>query len=574
VNLRPYQTATLDAIAASRRRGVRRALITLPTGTGKTIVFLSDILRLRAEGVVSAAHPAIILAHREELLQQPYDRLQQLVETGEGLFAQDRVSVGLERAESRAPRGCEVVIASVATVGRANDRLAGLAPGLVVIDEAHHAVAASYHNALKKWGAFEPDGPYVLGCTATPKRLDRKAVHTLDGAMFEEVAHHYSIRQAVADGWLCPIRGFRVLTQLDLSGVKTQGGDFQRGALERAVDDETRTLAALQRWREVAEARKTLVFCAGVDHAQHAAGMWEAAGYRAACVHGEMPRDERAALMASFRSGDIQVLTNCEIATEGFDVPDASAIVMLRPTKSWALYVQMAGRGTRICPGKDDLIVLDVVDNCSRHSLASVPAILDLPPHMDLQGKSLEEAAKKMERLTGTGIAALQKYEPKTLEELDTIMERVDLLAAVEPSAEVAGISRFRWLPAAAGGLFLSCGGQRAADIRPNALGTYWVRLREGKTARPAVRLSEDLGASVQAADRLVRDAWPDAAAVAQDGRRWQGEPVTEKQLRMLRRFKIPPAVAAAYSKGQASALISQLMEQHGAIRRQVEVAG
>lgn len=548
---RPYQRECLDAIDVSMMR-FDRVLVCLPTGTGKTNIFSWLIHSWRDCGRISPGRPAIVLAHREELLSQAMNRLQVL---------DPDCRIGLERSDSSAPYSSEVVVASIQTVGKKDCKRLAVLPSLVIVDEAHHVVARTYQNALERWGAFD-GGCKVLGCTATPKRLDRKGLHNVKGAVFEDIAYTYTLRDAIEDRWLCPLRGYRVVTKIDLDKVGTVGGDFNQGQLGAAVDDAARTQAAYNRWREVASERKTLVFCVNVEHAKHAAGCWEREGFRAEYVHGGIPPAERAQIMQRFRSGRTQVLTNCEIATEGFDVPDIASVVMLRPTKSWALYVQMAGRGTRICDGKEDCIILDVVDNTTKHDLASVPSILDLPAKFNLEGRTLGEAAKKIEDLGARGGVLLKNAQPTSFAEIDSLMERVDLFCRVETPPGIREYSKLAWLETSDGGYYLSAGKGREVRLVQDALGNWSFHVFVPGDSRMWDSRKDDLKSVIKSVDPYVLNLWPDASAILMAGGKWREQAPTPKQLQLLAKLGVNVGQLTGLNKDRASGLITQLIEE------------
>lgn len=561
---RPYQQEALTAIEDCYARGVRSALLVLPTGTGKTNVFCWLIARRHAAG---DRRTVLIVAHREELLQQAADRIRQIA---------PELSVGIERANEKAPPGSAVVIASVQTIGRpGSNRLAWMResdvviqwgehprlwqyPGLIIIDEAHHAAAAGYGALLERFRGPQTD---VLGVTATPKRLDRQRLQGA-GAVFQEVAYSYPIREAIRDGWLSDIIGYRVDGGADLSGVKETGGDFAAGELAKQVDDPARTDAALKHWQEVAGQMRTIVFCAGVEHAIHVADAFNQRSVAAAYVHGGMSQEERRGTIHAFKAGVIQVLTNCEVLTEGFDAPETACILMLRPTTSWGLYTQMVGRGTRIAPGKQDLIVIDVVDNCCRHSLATVPAILDLPPGLNLEGKSLAQAAQALEEM-GSIAPLFQKVHPGSWTELQTILEKVDLLAGMIPPPETEG-SAYKWR-AALPGYRIDCHDGRRALLRRDDSGRWELQLTaygpspDSRALLWRQSLAPEIEAALGEADQVIADWWPKAELLIARQARWHRDPPTDKQIQCLRRFGMEECIIEAVNKGEARDILDQL---------------
>lgn len=342
--LRPYQVEAVQRIDAEHVEN-RSTLLVMATGTGKTAVFSSVISRTVGR--------SLVLAHRDELITQAAHRLRQ--DTG-------RV-VAVEKAEEYARPEAEVVVASVQSLTR-ETRLKRFTPeefAMIVVDEAHHAVADSYRKILSYFTGK------VLGVTATPDRQDRLAM----GEIFDSVAFVYDIADAIKDGFLCPIRVCPVLVDsVDLDGVKVVAGDLNQGDLDEKMGGEKALHAVAKPCIELAEGRRTIVFTTGVATAHNLADVFN--GYRADCakaVDGEMDLDVRRQVLQEHQNGRYQFLINVGIATEGYDDPEISCIAMARPTKSRALYTQMAGRGTRIFPGKADLLVLDFTPNSGRHKL-------------------------------------------------------------------------------------------------------------------------------------------------------------------------------------------------------------
>lgn len=371
--LRGYQSEAVEAIEASWESGKRAPLLVMATGLGKTRTFSEVLRRRKSEG------RALVLAHREELLAQ-----------ASGAIAADAgLSVDLERAEDRAQVnslfGSDVVVASVQTLREARrQRWPRDAFATVVIDEAHHAAARTYREIIDHFS-----GARVLGVTATPDRGDAVGL----GAIFDSVAYRYELREAIDDGWLCPIVARQIeCADLDISDVKATRGDLSEGELQQAMTvDAVLHQIASPLVREAGD-RPTLVFCVGVDQAKALAGALS--GYTKAGVeeiNGGTPREKRAEILDMYQDGRVQFLVNCMVLTEGFDAPHTSCIAMARPTKSRALYAQCIGRGTRKAEGKADCLVLDFVGNSGRHTL--------ITPLDVLAGKPLPSEVEKIAKV-------------------------------------------------------------------------------------------------------------------------------------------------------------------------------
>ena len=348
--LRPYQQQAVDEIHEKLKEN-RSTLLVIPTGTGKTRVF-TEVAHLWPGRV-------LVLAHRDELLQQARERIAK--ETGE--------DVGLEQAEARA--GLErIVVGSIQTMCQPG-RLSSWKPdhfGLVICDEAHHGPSPSYKRVFNHFASAK-----LLGVTATPDRADEKAM----GQVFESVAFCYEIEDAINDGWLVPIRVREIfLGELDLSACRTTAGDLNQGDLDAAMVEEA--IAHMVK-STIAEAGdlKTLFFTTSVDNATRAAEIFNSikAG-SARTVNGKTPTDTRRLTLDGFERGEFQYLTNCGIATEGYDCPPVACIAQGRPTKSRSLHAQIVGRGLRPFPGKSECLVIEFTGNSGRHQLASAVDIL------------------------------------------------------------------------------------------------------------------------------------------------------------------------------------------------------
>ncbi|MCA8941125.1 MAG: DEAD/DEAH box helicase [Planctomycetes bacterium] len=350
MKLRPYQQQALEAVRECYRQGHRSALVVMPTGTGKTVLF-AEISRL-------AKGPVLVVAHRQELVDQARDKI--------AAWCDDVVAV--EMAEQRgltAPQGRrpKITVASVQTLQRRLTRVPRDAFKIVVIDEAHHGVADSYKALIDHFDAW------LLGVTATPDRADRRPL----GDVFSSVAFDYDMQHAIQDGWLCPIRSFLVETEADFSGIRKVAGELATGDVERELTKEPHLVEIAKPIVEERGDRPTMVFAASVAHAHALCRVIrDLAGGGpdfAAAVDGASARDYRSETVERFRAGEIQVLVNCSLFTEGFDVPQVSLVAVARPVLSRAFYAQMVGRGTRLAPGKQDLLVLDFVPGNCRHSL-------------------------------------------------------------------------------------------------------------------------------------------------------------------------------------------------------------
>lgn len=342
--LRPYQQGARDAIHTEWDAGHTRTLLVLPTGTGKTIVFASV-----AADQVRAGDRVLILAHRGELLEQAADKLQR--------------STGLVSAVEKAESTClnswfRVVVGSVQTLQRTArlERFPRDYFGTIIIDEAHHAITDGYRRILDYFGDAK-----VLGVTATPDRGDMRNL----GEVFDSLAFEYKLTDAIKEGYLCKIMAQTIPLQLDITSVTMSGGDYAVGDLGTALDPYLEQIAAEMARR--CKSRKTVVFLPLIKTSQKFRDLLNTYGFRAAEVNGQS--DDRRQVLADFDAGKYNVLCNSMLLTEGWDCPSVNCVVVLRPTKVRSLYSQMVGRGTRLSPGKTDLLLLDFLWMTDRHEL-------------------------------------------------------------------------------------------------------------------------------------------------------------------------------------------------------------
>ncbi len=574
--LRPYQARALAQLLACRDQGMKRVLVVMPTGTGKTTLFSALI----GSHHQSQDQRSLVLAHRRELLDQAYRRI--------GL-QNSHLDVAIEGAGKSLRGDADVVVGSVQSLGRPNSvRLGEFNPNLVIIDEAHHAAASTYQQAMERFGCYE-EGTFTVGVTATPHRMDNRQLHGTDEAIFQDIAFSYTLREAIQDGWLADVRGYRVATGIDLSRVRMQHGDYNARQLQQAVNTEERNDAAYMHWAEVAKDRRTIVFCTGIEHAEDVADLFRARGIACESVNGSMPAAQRDAIMARFASGHTQVLTNVDIATEGFDLPEVSCVLMLRPTQSWALYTQMIGRGLRVLPNtidglvdasarreavrgsdKQDCIVIDIVDNGEKVAVPkeqgpekpSLAAVVGLPTDFDLEGHSLDEALRKWDDLLPAGRALLFR-RPTKYEDLGATLTAVDILAELSTPESVAQTSRNAWMKVGDGIYLLPCGGganeaDRTAKIICDTLGRYHLELAVGSQSEgDPYDLGQDLTRAFAIADRKVLERWPFSRGYTSQRGLWRKEKATERQRHELRELGVDVnVIELVETAGQAWNLI------------------
>lgn len=394
MKLRPYQEEARQAIQNEWANGVKRTLLVLPTGCGKTIVFSKVI-----EDRVREGERVLVLAHRSELLEQASDKLEK--STG--------LKTALEKAEHTSLGSWyRVVVGSVQTLMR-EKRLNQFDKDffdVIIVDEAHHTIADSYLRILNYF-----ENAKVLGVTATPDRGDMKNL----GQFYESLAYEYTLPRAIKEGYLSPIKALTIPLRLDISNVQQSAGDFAAGQLGTALDPYLEQIAD-EMWK-VAKDRKSVVFLPLVKTSQKFTEILNRKGFKAAEVNGESK--DREQILEDFENDKYNVLCNSMLLTEGWDCPSVDCVVVLRPTRVRSLYSQMVGRGTRLHPGKTELLLLDFLWHTERHELCH-------PAHLIAEN---EEVAKKMtEKIEEAGIPLdLETVEKQAAE--DVVAEREEALA-------------------------------------------------------------------------------------------------------------------------------------------------
>jgi superfamily II DNA or RNA helicase len=394
ITLRPYQQESLDAVFEQWSQ-VAKTLLVLPTGCGKTIVFAKI-----TEECVRRGMRVLILAHRGELLEQAADKLMK--------------ATGLGCAVEKAEQSCKgtwfrVVVGSVQTLMR-EKRLAQFPEeyfDVIIIDEAHHAISDSYMKVLNHFSKAK-----VLGVTATPDRGDMKNL----GAVFDSLAYEYTLPKAIKEGYLSPIKAVTIPLRLDLTGVSTQAGDFKASDIDTALDPYLYSIA--DEMSKYCKNRKTVVFLPLVKTSQKFRDILISKGFAAAEVNGES--ENRAEILSEFDKGSYNVLCNSMLLTEGWDCPSVDCVVVLRPTKVRGLYCQMVGRGTRLCEGKTELLLLDFLWNTERHELCR-------PAHLICEN---EEVAEKMtENMSENAGCPIDIEEAERQASEDVVAQREESLA-------------------------------------------------------------------------------------------------------------------------------------------------
>jgi len=533
--LRPYQREAIDAVTGAWRDGTRRPAVVLPTGMGKTVVFSHMI----AERHAATGERSVVLVHRDELADQAVSKLRTVA---------PHLLVGKVKAH-RDEVHADLVVASVPTLA-SERRLTRLLDsqarfgrlGLWVTDECHHAISPSYgrvYDATK-------DADHV-GFTATLARSDKRGL----GSVWDDVVSSKTIAYAVKNGFLVrPVGRSVKVEDLDLSTVGKSRGDYSEGALGDALENSKALNIAADAYAEHAATRPGIAFTPTVATAQHLAVLLTQRGIPAAVVHGGTPRTERLAIYEAFRTGKIRVLCNCMVLTEGFDAPWASAALIVRPTQSNPLYIQMVGRVLRPFPGKTDALVIDVVGASRQNKLQT---LIDLEEGLFKEPRECEDCGclpcecicEECGKPRKPKCDCPSRWVPPTLQAAGT-GAALDLFAASESA----------WGQTPGGVWFIGCGPDGYVFLWPNGEGNWDVcvaPLRRGVALQ--FHRTDYRGMPMEAAMTWAEaEAEEVGAVLAQKSARWRKGPATDAQLRMARQYGA--VIPAGATKGDVSDLI------------------
>lgn len=534
LKLRDYQTDAISAVFKAWADGMRRPAIVLPTGAGKTVVFSALIKQFRERHydtpLQHTGSRVMVLVHRDELADQAMAKIHAVA---------PHLTVGKVKAGTRQTQA-DVMVCSVQTLARGtairqvkSGEYAYGKVGLIITDECHHAAAPSYG---KVYDAF-PDA-LNLGVTATMARGDSRGL----GDIWEEVVYSRSVLWMMSKNYLAPVRAVQVqLENLDTSGIKRSGGDFQAADLGRAMTEAEADKAIPRAYKAHAGDRPGIVFTPTVATATAVADEMNAAGIPTAVISGETPKEERHRVYDDFRHGRIRVLSNCMVLTEGFDAPWAEVAVIARPTQSAPLYIQMVGRVLRTFPGKTDALVIDLVGASSN----KLRTLVDLDPTLPLkevkEGETLEEAAlREIEEESGN-------QAPPGSIAFDLRHKDVDLFAS----------SSTAWLTTKAGIPFISAGGVTVFLFKslqdPALLDVVTLWKNDEHPQRHPVHQGLDMGTAMAWAEVVAEDVG--AFSVAKSAR-WRQSKPSEGQIGILERYGVDHS---KMRRGDASDAISVL---------------
>jgi len=589
-----HQREAEHAVCAKVVAGHRRQIVVLATGGGKTVMFALLPRALRRHTGMRVKR-VLVLAHRQELLTQAARTFAR---------CEPRAKIGLHVADARCHAGdYDVVIASVQSIAR-EDHLHAYAPDtfqLIVIDEAHHAVAdGAYARVARYFRAFEDDGPLLFGFTATPMRADGRSLADL----FEVLAYAKTLEDGMNEGWLSPARYLRVPISADLLSVK-RGQDFDRKKLAALMDQPAVTYTMLARYRHhreemfAAEGRypKTIAFAVSRQHAAHIAEACLEMGIPALTVWGDLPKQERKERLAAFAENRVEVLVSVNLLLEGFDDPEVTCSIDLKPTRSLVLATQEFGRGIRRHPGKREAVYLQAVpEHASEAGMIQVPQLFGLTIDWNatltdvVESTPLHELNERLAEAqqAAEGFAFLASVDGRAdtrddddIPEPLTVAEREAIIAsalAMTPEAVMQltatlpdgfRTSDVLWQPRPDGSCVVAIPRVGTLTVAPpDLLGNCLVDVR-GEKGHHTIADAPTLDAARRVAERWLAMEHPEASQLVfrSQAAKWMEKPASAEQCAELTR-RLPDVSAARFKRlrrGVASALLDYLAHTQAA---------
>lgn len=558
--------------------------ISLATGSGKTVIFTQLISRLKHPHRPDEAIKTLILAHRTELVQQAFNHCQQTY---------PNATIEIEMAAAHASGLADITIASVASIA-SSGRLAKFNPldyKLILIDEAHHAVASRYLQTLDHFGVLnmdegiEEEKPIVVGVSATMARYDGLKL----GKVLDYIVYHRDYVDMIEENWLAPVVFTTVKTNVDLSRVKSgPSGDFHAGDLSKAINTNTTNEITVRSWLEKARERKsTIVFCVDMAHVHEIVAKFQEHGVNACPVTSNTNARDRMSRLDAFKRGEIPVLVNCGVFTEGTDIPNIDCVLLARPTRSRNLLVQMIGRGMRLSPGKENCHIIDMV-NSTEQGIITVPTLLGLDPDEMLDGESMEdvknrklEKNKKPTLEVGHPESATPPPDSLVPSQLNpqiifTHYESVfDLISDTRADRHIRRISPLAWVSIDHDIYILSTQSStiKISPSEPSTPSSPCYNVQEICTLPPELtggrsyikahprnlfEGAESLEAAIHGADTYALNKFPRTLLIHRA--KWRLKPATEGQKKLLAKFS--KDLGTELTKGQAMDMITRI--KHG----------
>jgi len=552
--LRPYQNDTISDVFDSYNNGIRRQLVVLATGLGKTVIATQLVNKFRTYFLSKKLHPkALFLVDQVELVDQAAASLKR---------ALPELNVGIEQASRKIRRDADIVVACVPTIGRENSkRILKFDPdqfGLVICDETHKAVSKTWLNVLNYFGVG-PDNQapdkLLIGLTATPNRTDGVKL----GKIFDDITVNYDLSWGIRNGWLTDIEVYNVKTTTDISHVKTVGDDFAKGELNDAVNNAQRNAQIVQSYKQYAQGQRAFIYAASVQHAYELQKLFELNDIQAGVIEANTDKSERKKMLAEHKSGNgYSVLLNYGTLTTGVDSPKTSICMITRPIKSELVYRQIIGRVLRPDPSAEvdqyhDLAdtrkfmielsakpvakVIDFEDVTGKHQTMSVPSLFGLSRKIAEDKprfhKDVVEVIESKEHELGVDLSHVEN-----IDDIDLIVERhKGNLGSLQTPQEIHSFTDNAWIELGASHyeLTLSSSGVSMIIVK-DKLDNFETRVYDHKKQETyKLQSFKNLSGAFNMADRYAKENYD--TAYQNRKAEWRGQGVTTKQAQILARM-------------------------------------
>ena len=451
----------------------------------------------------------------------------------------------------------------------------------ILVHNCHHSTADTYKNVLRYFEVLKEEDnnsdKILLGVTATPNRSD----HTGLDVIFDEITFNYSLQQGIKEDYLSNIKAFTVETKNDISEVGTRMGDFIEGELADAINNQKRNQLIVETYQEVTPDTKALVFASNVEHTVSLAETFKEAGIRVGYILGSTNKEERKELLRKFKTGEKQVIVNCNVLSEGFNEPSIETILMARPTKSSVNYSQQVGRGTRIFENKTHLNLVDFVDNLGNNNIITLPTLFGCQVTLKgTKGKFITEIVEKIESIKEVNpdydVSNIADWNDN--ENIDKVIKEINIFDQATIPIEAKKYSTYSWLRNQDGFILKLPPKDEmyySLEIKQNMLDKYEFTQKEFIKVTPSrfnrykswqkinetiEHTSSELEDIFKKSDNYIKDNFQEYSIILNQTGSWRADAPSDKQLSMLKKFKI--SVPANLSKGEASVLIGKAINE------------
>jgi len=517
IKLRDYQEDCVNSIVNME---LGSGLVVLPTGSGKTIVFGSACKYFEGK--------TLILAHRDELIKQAKSKLKMI---------NPKFKIGIEKAKINSNENDNIIVGSVQTL-RNEKRLEKLGKiNTIIIDEAHHSTAKTYRDIVE---FLNPSKLY--GFTATPIRADKVGL----ASIYKTILFEKNIFEMIKEGYLCNINALRIEADYNLENVKKTAGDYNVQNLNTEFNTENiNNLISKTINENCSERKKILIFAISIEHVENIVENIEKnTNRKVTFLHGKMSDGERSCRLWDFEDGNIDIMVNCMILTEGYDNPSIDCVLMARPTQSAGLYMQMLGRGTRIYDNKKNLLLIDITENTNSHknelsNQITINDIFGIPPKIRLEIEDVLETKKEIDEIIEENPNANLNIS-SNVKDFKLKSQIIDLFVITQVPIDLKGISNLAWIKKSEYMYKLAFDDGQCVEIQGDILNKYTVLWKTKKTDMKWKKQGEFEGieAAIAAVESYLREKRFKWLPLVNLNSKWRKKNASDKQKDLLHKLK------------------------------------